>query len=256
MVASVLDSQNASWLEIEGAMKLESWCKSITNSCWKARIFRTHFPLRFSTSFWKSLLSWLWLSNIIGKQSSLSMQRTSFETETTKRRKVVLINMTMFAFSKEMQWPAEKTERCWICKLSGSGESHRPGWRAWSNAQDSKTMRVVRVHSVQTPPGHDPFPFSTCVCWVDCCLLRLYAFSSCVKNMETQSFYRRGESLEAPIGCAFSAATWKSASCADLSSCPHTLWWIIRSSTSRALCAETDSTYRNHVNSKLATFNK
>lgn len=64
-------------------------------------------------------------------------------------------------------------------------EQHDP------NAQDSKTMQVVQVQSLQTPPGHDPFPFSTCVC-------RLYCSSAIVcifgmwQNMKTQSLYRRG----------------------------------------------------------------
>lgn len=48
-------------------------------------------------------------------------------------------------------------------RATEQGEQHDP------NAQDSKTMQVVQVQSLQTPPGHDPFPFSTCVCGLDDC---------------------------------------------------------------------------------------
>lgn len=60
-------------------------------------------------------------------------------------------------------------------RATEQGEQHDP------NAQDSKTMQVIQVQSLQTPPGHDPFPFSTCV-QTTTAPLQIYAFSACGKT--------------------------------------------------------------------------
>lgn len=64
-------------------------------------------------------------------------------------------------------------------------EQHDP------NAQDSKTMQVVQVQSLQTPPGHDPFPFSTCVCRLNYCSSANLCIFGMGQNLKTQSLYRR-----------------------------------------------------------------
>lgn len=146
--------------------------------------------------------------------------------------------------SKEIQRPTEwgwnKSRGRKIWELSGSAGIHGAGWGTWSDAQDSKATRVVRVHSVQTPPGHDPFPFSTCMCWADCRLLQIYAFPSCVKggsggdglSIGGESVWRRP--LDAPF-----VVTWTSQRDLDLSLL-HTRWGFIWSSTSSSLYAGTD----------------
>lgn len=85
----------------------------------------------------------------------------------------------MFASSKESnelannaEYNAETASSMEAVRATEQDEEHD------LNAQDSKTMRVVQVQSLQTPPGHDPFPFPTCEYYA--APLRLHAFSPCV----------------------------------------------------------------------------
>lgn len=71
-------------------------------------------------------------------------------------------------------------------RATEQGEQHDP------NAQDSKTMQVVQVQSLQTPPGHDPFPFSTCVCRLNYCSSAILCIFGMRQNMKTQSLFSRG----------------------------------------------------------------